>query len=116
MPIYRNNALKSAESAEVQAGPYTFKHGHIRTTQADDSTVGPILTTFYGCEKLSDDEEAELEFKIQEAHKAKANLEDTQLQVNPSTGKQTPEPMKNDDPKDLTKESTSGKSNDKPKA
>lgn len=100
MPIYRNNLLKSKTEAEVQAGPYTFKHGLIRTTTADDSTVGPILTTFYGCEKLSDDEEKALNDKVKAAStKAKADL-DKQDPANPSTGKQDPAAL-TADPKDL---------------
>lgn len=41
----------------VQLGPYTFKGGYIRTSDANDKTVGPILVTFYGCARLTAEEE-----------------------------------------------------------
>lgn len=39
---------------QLRSGPYVFRNGLIKTDDANDSTVGPILVTFYGCRKVSD--------------------------------------------------------------
>ena len=55
MPLYFN---ENHSKGVVQLGPYTFKGGYYRTSVGNDSTIGPILTTFYGCRRLTDEEEA----------------------------------------------------------
>ena len=43
-----------AQHDQMRSGPYVFRNGLIKTDDANDSTVGPILVTFYGCRKVSD--------------------------------------------------------------
>ena len=43
-----------AQHDQLRSGPYVFRNGLIKTDDANDSTVGPILVTFYGCRKVSD--------------------------------------------------------------
>ena len=43
-----------AQHDQLRSGPYVFRNGLIKTDDASDSTVGPILVTFYGCRKVSD--------------------------------------------------------------
>lgn len=54
MSLYFNETHKKGI---VQLGPYTFKNGYIRTSPANDQTIGRILTQFYGCVRLTDEEE-----------------------------------------------------------
>ena len=53
MPQYYYNK-NHAQHDQMRSGPYVFRHGLIKTDDANDSTVGPILVTFYGCRKVSD--------------------------------------------------------------
>lgn len=52
MPYYFNKNHANHET--LNSGPYVFRNGLIKTDEANDSTVGPILKTFYGCEQISD--------------------------------------------------------------
>ena len=53
MPQYYYNK-NHAQHDQLRSGPYVFRNGLIKTDDANDSTVGPILVTFYGCRKVSD--------------------------------------------------------------
>ena len=53
MPQYYYNK-NHAQHDQLHSGPYVFRNGLIKTDDANDSTVGPILVTFYGCRKVSD--------------------------------------------------------------
>lgn len=53
MPQYYYNK-NHAQHDQMRSGPYVFRNGLIKTDDANDSTVGPILVTFYGCRKVSD--------------------------------------------------------------
>ena len=53
MPQYYYNK-NHAQHYQLRSGPYVFRNGLIKTDDANDSTVGPILVTFYGCRKVSD--------------------------------------------------------------
>ena len=53
MPQYYYNK-NHATHDQLRSGPYVFRNGLIKTDDANDSTVGPILVTFYGCRKVSD--------------------------------------------------------------
>lgn len=53
MPQYYYNK-NHAHHDQLRSGPYVFRNGLIKTDDANDSTVGPILVTFYGCRKVSD--------------------------------------------------------------
>lgn len=53
MPQYYYNK-NHAQHDQLRSGPYVFRNGLIKTDEANDSTVGPILVTFYGCRKVSD--------------------------------------------------------------
>ena len=69
MALYYNE--HHATHAEMNSGPYLFKHGLIKTDESTDKTVGPILTNFYGCVEVSESEAASLMKK----HKSSAAAE-----------------------------------------
>lgn len=80
MALYFNAAHSKGT---VNLGPYKFKNGYLRTTSANDAVVGLMLVTYYGCRKLTAEEEAEKDAEWQAAREAResaaAKQESSQL-------------------------------------